>query len=411
MPIIEFNGVSKRFVIHRQRSRSFQEIVVNLFSRSGRASREEFWALRNVSFAVEPGETYGLVGANGSGKSTVLKLLSSIIAPTSGTISVKGRVAALLELGTGFHPDLTGRENIFLNGSIIGLSRAKIRQRLDEIIGFAELERFIDVPVRNYSSGMLMRLGFAVATHMEANILLVDEVLAVGDQAFQSKCFDHIARLRRAGVTILFVSHDLSTVENLCQQGVWLNDGQIAARGDIESVANAYKAWVWQRETKDSPTNNDQQRWGSGEAEILQVTLCDQNGVPKQTFTSGDPFQVRLRYVAHRPIENPAFGIAIFTPRGDNITAPNSVWSGYQLDLVEGEGEAHYCLDSLPLQPGAYQLTCAIYDHHIVHPYDHHHRMYTFTVLPPPTGRMDGLTFLPHTWEHFPAPLQRRRGS
>jgi len=408
--MIEFAQVSKQFIIRHQRSRSFQETVVNLLRRSG-ANPEEFWALRDVSFAVEAGETFGLIGANGSGKSTALKLLAGIIHPTSGSISVKGRVAALLELGTGFHPDLTGRENIFLNGSIIGLSREKIKQRLDDIVGFAELERFIDVPVRTYSSGMLMRLGFAVATHVDADVLLVDEVLAVGDQAFQARCYDHIATLRQSGVTILFVSHALDTVQNLCQRAIWLHDGCIAASGDTDTVISAYKTWAWQheKETKDKAAGEHQQRWGTGEVEITQVTLCDSFGSPTQTFVTGGPFHVRFHYVAHQPIARPAFGIAIFTPNGDNITAPNSVYSGYHLDVIEGEGDAQYNLNSLPLQPGTYELTCAIYDHNIVRPYDHHHRMYTFNILPPQTGRMDGLMFLPHTWEHFPQPLQRRQ--
>jgi lipopolysaccharide transport system ATP-binding protein len=408
MPLVEFNQVSKQFIIRHQRPRSFQETAVNLLRRSDR-TREEFWALRDVSFAVEAGETFGLIGANGSGKSTALKLLAGIIHPTCGTVSVKGRIAALLELGTGFHPDLTGRENIFLNGSIIGLSRSTIKQRLDEIVNFAELERFIDVPVRNYSSGMLMRLGFAVATHMDAEILLVDEVLAVGDQAFQAKCYDHIAKLRQSGMTILLVSHALDTVHNLCQKAIWLNDGHVAAAGDIESVTNAYQQWVWEREIDPASrvVARHDKRWGTGEIEITQVTCCDAAGVPKQTFVTGDPFHVRFSYVAHRAVRDPAFGIAIYTPAGENITAPNSVYSGYSFNVVEGEGEAQYNVESLPLQPGRYELTCAIYDRMIVRPYDHHHRMYTFEVLPPPRGRMDGLIFLPHTWEHFPHSTHR----
>jgi lipopolysaccharide transport system ATP-binding protein len=411
MAVIEFHNVSKQYIIHHQRSRSLQEILINLFRRSRTSSREEFWALREVDFRVSAGQTFGLIGANGSGKSTALKLLARIIYPTMGQVIVDGKVAALLELGTGFHPDLTGRENVYLNGSIIGLSKKTIQRRFDEIVNFAELEQFIDVPVRNYSSGMLMRLGFAVATHIDADVLLIDEVLAVGDQVFQSKCYDHIAKLRKAGVTILFVSHDLSAVQNLCEKAIWLNQGAVAASGDTESVVNAYRAWSWQRKEArlDGPTPG--QRWGSGEVEITQVILCDKAGKPTQTFVPGEPFHVRFRYVAHKPIEHPAFGIGIFTQNGENITAPNSVWSGYRIDVIQGEGEAQYSLESLPLQPGSYQLTCAIYDHHVIHAYDHHHRMYTFNVLPPKTGRMDGLMFLTHTWEHFPHPSRARSKS
>jgi lipopolysaccharide transport system ATP-binding protein len=212
---IRFEDVSKRFLIHYERPRSFQDLVVNLFQRG---NREELWALRNLSFEAQPGETLGLIGPNGSGKSTALKLMSRIFEPTSGRVAVEGRLSALIELGAGFHPDLTGRENIFLNGSLLGLSRAEMRDRYDEVVDFAELGRFIDMPLKHYSSGMQMRLGFAIATCVDPDVLLVDEVLAVGDEGFQRKCLARINRLRGQQRVIVYVSHDLGSVRQLCDR-------------------------------------------------------------------------------------------------------------------------------------------------------------------------------------------------
>jgi hypothetical protein len=239
---------------------------------------------------------------------------------------------------------------------------------------------------------------------MNSDILLVDEVLAVGDASFHSKCYGHIAKLRESGVTIIFVSHNLRTVQDLGQRAIWLNDGHIAAQGAPADVIASYKAWVWQLESKARKETELEhaKRVGSGEAEIVQVSFLDDSGTLTDTYITGDPFHVRLRYIAHERIKDPAFGLAILTPNGDTITAVNSAWSGYRIDAIEGEGEAQYNLDSLPLQPGAYELTCAIYDRNIVHAYDFHRRMYSFNVLPPKNGRADGLVFLPHTWEHCP---------
>ena len=245
--MIEFNGVSKHFVIDDDRARSFQEKFARAFgrSRNGAGEPEVFWALRDVSFSIDKGDAVGIVGSNGSGKSTVLKLISRIIYPNAGAVTVRGRVAALLELGAGFHPDLTGRENIDLTGSILGLRRRQVRSQVDEIISFSELERFIDVPIRNYSSGMLMRLGFSVATAFQPEILLIDEVLAVGDQAFQDRCMRRILEIQKQGATIVLVSHDLSSVQKLCRRSIWLDDGRICADGRTDTVASEYLSGLW----------------------------------------------------------------------------------------------------------------------------------------------------------------------
>jgi len=232
---IEFENVSKEFKLSKLPVRSMQEIFVNFFNREVRGKRR-FWALREVSFSIEPGNTVAILGPNGSGKSTILKLISRIIDPTRGVIRISGRLSALLELGAGFHPDLTGRENIFLNGSILGLNRKAMRKKLDDIIAFADIGEFIDVPIRSYSSGMQVRLGFSVAVHVEPEIILVDEVLAVGDYSFQRKCLERIRQMQGEGVTILFVSHDFEAVKELCNQAIWMDEGRLQAQGQVDEV-------------------------------------------------------------------------------------------------------------------------------------------------------------------------------
>jgi len=287
MIAVRFDQVSRKFILHRERARSIQESVFSLFRRN-KDPREEFWALRDISFTVEQGETVGIIGPNGAGKSTLLKLISRILEPTSGRIEVNGKMGALLELGAGFHPDLTGRENIYLNGSILGLSRAQIRQKMDQIIAFAELERFIDVPVKHYSSGMYVRLGFSVAVHTDPEILLVDEVLAVGDVAFQRKCLERIDHARQQGVTILFVSHSAETVRHVCSRALWLDEGRLVADGSAEAVVARYLDHSWTtQEGGPKVEGSNERRWGSGVVQIVGVRILDGEGQERQHFQVG----------------------------------------------------------------------------------------------------------------------------
>jgi lipopolysaccharide transport system ATP-binding protein len=395
--------VSKKFVLHRERPQSFQELTINLFRR-GNGSHEHFWALRDVSFAVEQGETVGLIGPNGAGKSTVLKLISRIIEPTSGRIEAKGRIGALLELGAGFHHDLTGRENVYLNGSILGLKRHEIGQHLESIVEFAELSRFIDIPIRNYSSGMLMRLGFAVATSFQPDILLIDEILAVGDQAFQAKCLQRIAQMREQGVTIVFVSHSLDMVRRLSHQVIWLEEGQVKTIGPVAEVVVDYLSHVWKGTNiqllDDGDVTGRGRRWGSGEAIITSVEFRDETGRVRRVFQTGDVFVARIRYRAHQPVHRPAFGVAIYREDGAHVTGPNTVQSGYEIEVIDSEGTVDYVIESLPLLPGRYEFTAAIYDYHSVHPYDHQHRACTFEVQAGAIAEKEGLVYIPCRWEH-----------
>jgi lipopolysaccharide transport system ATP-binding protein len=236
---VSFDGVSKRFVLHHERAYTVLESIVGLVKPT-RRSAEEFWALRDVSFEILTGETFGIIGPNGAGKSTLLKLMARILEPTSGEVAVRGRVSPLLELGAGFHPELTGRENVYLNAALFGVSQAEAEDRYEEIVEFSELGDFMDVPLKHYSSGMYMRLGFAVAANIVPDVLLVDEVLAVGDEAFQRKCLRKIEDFRAEGRTIVFVSHDLDTVRRICHRGLWLEQGLVQAAGSADSVIDAY---------------------------------------------------------------------------------------------------------------------------------------------------------------------------
>ena len=297
---ITVEHAARSFRVYPRESRALKDIVVA----RGRVRGSDVWALRDVSFTVEPGSAVGLVGRNGSGKTTLLRLLSGIIKPTSGRVAVGGRVGALLELGAGFHPDLTGRENVYLNGSIHGLGRTAIREKLDEIVAFAGLEDFIDLPVRTYSSGMYMRLGFAIAAHIEADVLLLDEVFAVGDEAFQRKCFGKIFEFKQRGGTIVFVSHDAVAVERLCDHAVLLKDGVVAFHGPThEAVVEYRRLLAGEREPEERAAGLKE--WGGALARVEGVRLLATDGTERMQLLSGEPFAFSVEVAAERSIAPP----------------------------------------------------------------------------------------------------------
>jgi ABC-2 type transport system ATP-binding protein len=369
------DGVSKRFRLYHERNQSLKATLL----RRRRSVVEEFWALRDVSLEIPAGITFGLVGPNGSGKSTLMKCITKILRPDVGTVTVNGKASALLELGAGFHPELSGRENIFLNGSILGLSRKELDHRLGDIVDFAGLHQFIDQPVKNYSSGMYVRLGFAVAINVDPDILLVDEVLAVGDEVFQRRCQEKFIELKDAGKTIVIVTHDLAAITNLCDDAAYLEDGQLKVVDSARRVIDQYMNSMHD-DGPASEHDSDGDRWGSGEARIEHAELLAADGTPVTRPRSGQPLSFRFHYRFDQPIERPVFGMAVHTLDGTYLTGPNTRYTDCVPDRLEGCGHVDLHLDRLLLLPGTYDLTAVIYDYSCVHPYDHRHRAFRFHV-------------------------------
>jgi ABC-type polysaccharide/polyol phosphate transport system ATPase subunit len=352
---IRADAVSRRFRVHARQARTLKE----LFVLRGRTEAADVWALRDVSVAVESGEAVGLVGRNGSGKSTLLRLIAGIIEPTSGSVAVGGRVGSLLELGAGFHPDFSGRENVFLNGSIHGLKRAQIRERFDEIVAFAELEDSIDRPVRTYSSGMYMRLGFAIAAHLDADVLLLDEVFAVGDEAFQRKCFGKIFEFKQRGGTIVFVSHDATQVERLCERAVLLRDGRKEFDGPTREALVRYRQ-VLAAEADPAERAGGLREWGSGEATIADARLVGDEGSERQQFLGGEPFSLRLRVEAENGVAPPLLQLEL-RDEGGLLVASDSVDTA-ALGWAAGARDLRYDVPRLPLSDGRFHLRLGLAD-------------------------------------------------
>jgi homopolymeric O-antigen transport system ATP-binding protein len=326
-----------------------------------RAPKEMLWALRDVSFTVDEGEVVGIIGRNGAGKSTLLKVLSKITYPTSGRVRARGRVASLLEVGTGFHEELSGRENIFLNGSILGMKKREVESKLDAIVEFSGVERFIDTPIKRYSSGMRLRLGFAVAAHLEPDVLIVDEVLAVGDAAFQKKCISAMQDLRGGGRTVLFVSHNMAAVENLCSRGIWIANGQLRLDGPTHDVIEAYMASFAASDSASNELTAVDGRRGSGEIRFTRIDFLSPDGDLQTVTRSGKSLVMRMHYRASRPIERPSFGIRMYTDLGTLVTDTSTWLHGLDIPLVPaGDGYIDLEIDSLNLLPARYYFSLFI---------------------------------------------------
>jgi ABC-type polysaccharide/polyol phosphate transport system ATPase subunit len=370
---IEVDSVSKRFRLYHERNQSLKAAAM----RGRRARYDEFLALKDVSFDVPEGVTFGLIGENGSGKSTLLKCIAKILYPDKGEIRTTGKISALLELGAGFHPELSGRENVYLNGAILGLSKKQLDDRFDDIVGFAGIEQFIDTPVKNYSSGMYVRLGFSVAINVDPEILLIDEVLAVGDAEFQQKCTDKITEFKRDGRTIVIVSHSMSSVQNLCDQVALLEHGNLVTVGTPVEVIDEYLSDVFHDRVFDPEGGT---RWGSGEIRIDRFELLDSTGKPVEHLHTGDAVTFRLHCRADQPVRRPLFGVAIHTIDGMYVAGPNTRDAGVFLDDVVGEQVLDLRIDHLMLVPGSYDVTAAIHDETGTHPYDFRNKVMRFDV-------------------------------
>jgi ABC-type polysaccharide/polyol phosphate transport system ATPase subunit len=412
-PAIELTDVTKvyrRFSSGKQFATLKSALLQRSLVRELRPA-ETFQALDGVSFQVPRGSTFAVIGRNGSGKSTALKLVAGITKPTSGSVTVQGRISALIELGAGFHPEISGRENVFINGIMLGLTKREVQERFDEIVEFAELKDFIDAPVKTYSSGMYMRLGFAVAIHVNPDVLLVDEVLAVGDEGFTHKCLDKFAEFRRRGKTILLVTHSLGLVERFCDEAVWLDHGKKQAQGDPKRVIGAYLMDVEAAEegylaaedarkqeeaesapdttataaatTEDAGPENmfqaNEGRWGSGGVAITSVTFKGSEGESGHVFHSGDPMTIQLGLKAEKPVDDFVFGIAIFNTDGTCVYGTNTDIEEYVAESLTGESTVDFHIDALDLVEGTYKLDVAVHKKDGA-PYDYHRLLYTFRV-------------------------------
>jgi ABC-type polysaccharide/polyol phosphate transport system ATPase subunit len=398
----EVRKVYRRF-LHKNQFKTLKSALLKGSLLSDLTPDQTFTALAGVSFEVPRGCTYGVIGENGSGKSTLLKLTAGITKPTSGTLSVNGRISALIELGAGFHPEISGRENVAINGIMLGLTRREVEERFDEIVEFAELKDFIDLPVKAYSSGMYMRLGFAVAIHVDPDVLLIDEVLAVGDEAFTRKCLDKIGEFRRRGKTILLVSHSLGLVEKMCDEVLWLKHGSTAGEGDPKRVVDAYLTYVAggeeallsrehgqapETETPapegvpgqpESPSGHHEGRWGSREVEIRRVRLLDGHGRERHVFVPGEAVTVVLDVHAATRVDDFVFGIGLFTADGVSVYGTNTHLEEFVPGALEGDARVSVTLEDLRLVEGTYLLDVATHRRDAT-PFDYHRGLYSFRV-------------------------------
>ena len=409
-PVIRVEGLTKlyRRTMPGDRLRTLKSALVGGSLTRDLKREEAIAALEGVDFTVGRGEAFGVIGGNGSGKSTLLKLVAGMLKPSTGRIVVDGRVAALIELGAGFHPEISGRENVFINGAVLGLSRKRIEQRYEEIVEFSGLADFMEEPVKNYSSGMYVRLGFAVAVHTDPDVLLVDEVLAVGDEAFAHRCIRRIEEFLAGGKTLLLVSHSLDLVESVCDRVLWLENGVQRLVGTPRRVIDAYRQSVAESEGEAHQTAQQQRqtqtqvgadgeplRWGSREAEIVSVRLLGEDG-ERYHLESGEPAIFEIRARSAQPLSDFVFGVAVATPRGIECWGTNTDLGGLVPDVFDGEATVRLACPALRLAPGDYTVDAAVHSRDGA-PYDYQRRVITFTVSSRERGI--GLYFPEHRWE------------
>ena len=390
---VSVKGVSKRFRLYQEKNQYLKSTVM----RGKRAKYEEFWALQDISFEIESGTSFGIIGSNGSGKSTLLKCLAGILTPDKGSIAVRGRIAALLELGAGFHPEMSGRENIFLNGAILGMTQKELLQKMDSIVEFAGLEEFIDTPVRNYSSGMTVRLGFAIAINVDPEILIIDEVLAVGDSAFQLKCHEKIEEFKHDGRTIILVSHGLGDVAQLCKTGAWIEKGHLKAIGDGYDVVGEYLGEAHDAAVRQ--TGEIGERWGTREVEITGVEFLGLDRKPLSSIRSGAPVTLRINFHAHQRTPEIVAGFRISHIHGTNIWGTSTKRRNVHVGPVNGAGSIDIEIPEFPLLTGTYDLTIALSDASEVHSFDHWEKGLRFDVS---QGKIfdEGLVTFPAHFSH-----------
>lgn len=371
-----------------------------------------FWALSEVTFKVQQGQALAIIGPNGSGKSTLLKTLAGILKPDRGSIKVEGRIFPFLELGTGFEPELSGAENIFMNGAIMKIKKKDLRARFNQIVDFAELGDVIETPLKHYSTGMQMRLGFAIAMHGDPEVLLIDEIMAVGDEAFQRKCINGIHEFRNKGGTILFVSHAMDHVRQLCDSALWLDHGVQQGYGEVTKVADAYQQFMHKKEMKALEARIEESKKaeeakasttpGTHEIEIRDVVFLDGNRNPTKSYLTHSRMVVKICFHAKQKIPHPIFGVAIHHVEGAHMCGPNTTSQAQVLREVEGDGSVEFCVESLVLLPGTYLFTVGIFDHISHYPFDYHDKTYKFEVGFGGADGHRGLVAMDYSWNLNP---------
>ncbi len=422
-PVIKVSGVTKIYNIRERGYRSFRDSFsrsVNRFMQKlGRKNQDNvlsdtdnnvIHALDNVSFEVKKGEALGIIGANGSGKTTTLRLLSKVTAPTEGNIEIIGKVAPLIQVGAGFHPELTGRENVYLNAAIMGLTRKEVDERYDDIVSFAELDGFMDTPVKRYSSGMYVRLGFAVVANIDPDIFLIDEILSVGDLSFQRKCLDTMSRIRRTDKAIVFVSHNLSAVKGLCDRVIWLDNGKIKKEGDPGDVISAYTTFMTSKSefVHDISYTGGRTRWGTGEVRFRDVRVTNEQNKERKSFHVGDNVCVEAAYESYHTIESPMFWIGILNAEQNWVTGfvLNDATVGERIKL-QGKGRIKCQFEAHHLYPGSYYIVAGVFDRFRTIAYDRMGNACDFEIVADECARKDyrpphwkGVIDLPHKWEY-----------
>jgi ABC-type polysaccharide/polyol phosphate transport system ATPase subunit len=393
---ISLDHVSKRYTLYRQAAGGFKEWALGLGRGRGR-SAHDFWALSDVSLEVEPGQTVAILGHNGSGKSTLLQLVAGILEPDGGRVEVRGRVTSLLELGAGFSPELSGRENVYLNASLHGLGRRDVDRFFSQVVDFSEIEAFIDMPVRTYSSGMYMRLAMGVAVHLDPEIVLIDEAFAVGDESFQRKCMAKLKGFQDAGVTVVIVTHDAQLAERMAVDGLLLDHGRVAARGPVADVVAQYH-----RQSSGQEATAEELRWGSHEIVIDGVEIRDASGETVLVARTGDSLEIAMLAHAEAPVADPVFGLGISRDDGAHVTGPNTRMNRFSIAQFSGRHEVVYRIPALPLLPGLYYLSVSAYDHFLVHAYDHRERVVPLRVVEGGSDERFGLVTFNGAWRMEP---------
>jgi ABC-2 type transport system ATP-binding protein len=389
---LEVDHVTKTFRLHHEKVNSIKQLIAG----KGRGRHDDFVALKDVSFDVKEGEVFGVIGHNGSGKSTLLKCMAGILQPNSGSVRVHKRMSALLELGAGFHPELSGRDNVFLNAAILGMSRRDIAARFDDIVEFSGLQSFIDSPVKTYSSGMYVRLAFAVAINVDPRLLIIDEILAVGDVTFQQRCLEKFVEFRNEGRTIVLVTHAMNTVKDMCDRAIWLSHGVVTGEGDPSELVEQYTEQM----LGDMHRSADGSvRRGSGEIKITSVEMfVNDADEPVKRFRTGDDVRLRLHYQTEKAIPRPVVGFAIEQLGGATVTSPCTRDVGLVPEMLDGTGVIDAELPKVPLLPGTYDLHTSVTDFNRSHIYDHVHLAMRFDVMTGKPYETGGLMTLGPAW-------------